>query len=202
LTYEISVRFECRAATIFYRLHPTLNYSTARNNWILEVIPESNNTQGAEKLLYNQQIPDTIDREDLEKLLVFDTQSSSFEVFPEDRGGDQSYSADGALGQQFDINTNMTFVRLVSGKDSATFLRAPYISWDHFSERLAQPSNFKLLEFVLIGRNKPDPQRRETVYLMLVNTDERGISTKVSLCTMDELGWRKSRPKGRRVYLM
>ncbi|KAH8762957.1 hypothetical protein BGZ57DRAFT_991891 [Hyaloscypha finlandica] len=71
--------------TVFYRLHPTLNKVHGQGNWILEKIEEVD-TRGAaayrdmDSVLYNQHLPDHLDRKDLEKLFVFDTPASKLEV--------------------------------------------------------------------------------------------------------------------------
>jgi hypothetical protein len=83
----------------------------------------------------------------------------------------------------------------------------PFLPRKLFACDNGDQNSTRLLEFVLIAETRYDRQVElvrvaQEVYLMVLDTDENEISTRMSLCVMDKEAWLKSNPQMRRVYLM
>jgi hypothetical protein len=188
--------------TVFYRLHPTLNKVHGQGKWILEKIGEVD-TRGAaayrdmDSVLYNQHLPDHLDINDLEKLLVFDTPASKLEVSALKFKSTRLHTEWGA-----DEGYDMMFasVRVGPGGLYSWTDYPPYIPRELFDGDTIDNSPSIWLDFVLIA--KVCRRAASWVYLMIIDTDEKEISTKLSLCILEQKEWLKSNPQTRRVYLM
>jgi hypothetical protein len=188
--------------TVFYRLHPTLNKVHGQGKWILEKIEEVD-TRGAaayrdmDSVLYNQHLPDHLDRKDLEKLLVFDTLASKLEVSAlkfKSTKPQTKWTADEGYDMMF------ASVRVGPGHLYSWTDYPPYIPRELFDGDTIDNSPSIWLDFILIA--KVWRRGASWVYLMIIDTDEKEISTKLSLCVLEQKEWRKSNPQTRRVYLM
>jgi hypothetical protein len=76
----------------------------------------------------------------------------------------------------------------------------PYIPRELFDGDTIDNSPSIWLDFILIA--KVWRRWASWVYLMIIDTDEKEISTKLSLCVLEQKEWLKSNPQTRRVYLM
>ena len=79
-----------------------------------------------------------------------------------------------------------------------TFQLAPYFPREWFNMQPVATANARWVEFVQIARD----QKGEYVGLMVIDTDEKGTSSRVCCCVASEEDWLRAEPKSRRVYLM
>lgn len=207
-------------AVLFYRLHPTLNSKGKQDQWILTAINDRE-TQGAaearlgmDPVLFQQHLPEHLTRMDLERLLLFDTEVLSVDFRPAalSQVPKESYRPDPG-GEGFDRVHNMTFasIRVLGVQETRDnestitlgswgMLYPPYFPQDMFSRNGIGELVSELLELILIARR--DYAGDKIVWLMVINTDDKGISTRLSFCALYQEVWSRYKPKRRRVYLM
>jgi hypothetical protein len=149
----------------------------------------------------DQPLPAHLDRQDLEKLLIFDALTSKLEVSPQNLSSfkNSKYMPD-PNGAIFDQDHNMTFagLRVMGSSEGTTELFPAYLSRHIFPKDMLGNPIPTILECVLIARG----YRNKVVWLMVVDTDDNGISTRLSFCILLETYWLKSNPQTRRVHLM
>ena len=203
---------ESSKTVLFYRLHPTLNARDKQEEWSLQAIddvhvPKSAGSRRAIDVALrghvDQPLPAHLDRQDLEKLLIFDALTSRLEVSPQNLSSfrDSKYMPD-PNGAIFDQDHNMTFagLRVMGSSESTTELFPAYLSRHIFPKDMLGNPIPTILECVLIA--KGNNQYGRVVWLMVVDMDDNGISTRLSFCILLEIYWLESNPQTRRVHLM
>jgi Heterokaryon incompatibility protein (HET) len=208
--------FDSRPATVFYRVDPTFKSTHRHDKCTLQVVEDM--TEGAPELrrdvdaaLYCQHIPEHLDGPELEQLLVFDTLASKMEV--------SAVRPDWAMSSSEASESDpfgMTFARALVGPEPRANWKeyGPYLPRKLFSKDNADEPSTRLLEFVLISKGRKQvigsqyyslflaAEETQEVCLMIIDTDEKGISSRMSFCVLEEKYWLESNPKMRRVYLI
>ncbi|KAF4631178.1 hypothetical protein G7Y89_g6956 [Cudoniella acicularis] len=190
---------EAEEATTFYCLPPYLNASLTQETWTLEVLasPPGRTKENSQGQVAIPKLPGLANLDDLKKLLVFDALGANFEVAISDTNLlEEELEFDRANNMARGSTDGMHHWGKYEG--TGTFQLRPYFPREWFNMQPVATADARWVEFVQIARD----QKGEYVGLMVVDTNEMGISSRVCCCVASKEDWLRAEPNSRRVYLM